>query len=193
MAERARNPRVQRRSPLLLRHAEPEVASGVCYGQLDVPLSPRGRAQARALRSAWFTTPDVIFCSDLLRARETVELVFPTASAVRDDSRLRELHMGDWEGQSWDAIHENDPDALASWGSDWMSTSPPGGESGQQLFSRVSEFIDENYRDLASAVIVAHQGSLRAIGCYCQNRPLSELFSLSFSYLAPACLFRGNH
>lgn len=69
-------------------------------GQLDIPLNDQGRAQARALaqrlgQEAW----DVIYASDLLRARETAEISGALLGLeVRTDPRLREVYYGRQEG-----------------------------------------------------------------------------------------------
>ena len=81
---------------VLIRHAESTWnASGRWQGQSDVPLSPRGQLQVRALASRlWELEADRLICSDLQRAQHT-------AMAIGDpepDPRFREIDVGEWAG-----------------------------------------------------------------------------------------------
>ena len=85
----------------LVRHGETAWnAEGRVQGQLDIPLSGTGRAQARAVASALAREAfDAIWSSDLGRVRETAQ---PYAEVSRKEiliSRdLRERHYGDFQG-----------------------------------------------------------------------------------------------
>ncbi|HEX7248989.1 MAG TPA: histidine phosphatase family protein, partial [Burkholderiales bacterium] len=85
----------------LVRHGETAWnAEGRVQGQLDIPLSGTGRAQARAVASALAGEAfDAIWSSDLGRVRETAQ---PYAEVSRKEiliSRdLRERHYGDFQG-----------------------------------------------------------------------------------------------
>ncbi|MEM7692557.1 MAG: histidine phosphatase family protein [Pseudomonadota bacterium] len=181
---------------VLLRHAEPRVAAGVCYGQLDVPLSSSGLTTARQY-SGLLPPPRRLYCSDLERAKESAKLLFPSTKPLIDP-RLREVSMGQWEGRRWDEIHSTDEQRMASWGQNWVAVAPPDGESAQQLFERTEEFLseciltdDETEERGAEGdtVLVAHQGSLRAISCLLAGLSVDHFFSLSFSYLAAFTAF----
>ena len=84
----------------LIRHGETAWnAEGRIQGQLDIPLSDVGLAQARAVARALATESfDVIYASDLTRVRQTVE---PTATRlalpVQLKVALRERHYGMFE------------------------------------------------------------------------------------------------
>ena len=62
---------------ILVRHGESTWnAEELLQGQLDPPLSERGREQSRALAGMLDGVPDDrIVCSDLGRARETADLL----------------------------------------------------------------------------------------------------------------------
>ena len=81
----------------LLRHGEP-ARRDIFYGQHDVPLSPRGFAQARAQAEALAAVPlAAIYSSDLQRAWEGALLVAAHgADRPRPlaDPALREMHLG---------------------------------------------------------------------------------------------------
>jgi len=85
----------------LVRHGETEWnAEGRVQGQLDIPLSTIGLAQAKATAGALAGERfDAIWSSDLVRVRQTAE---PAASLLKKevflDARLRERHYGVFQG-----------------------------------------------------------------------------------------------
>jgi probable phosphoglycerate mutase len=88
----------------LVRHGETQWnADGRVQGQLDVPLSPIGLAQARAVAAVLGKERfDAIYSSDLVRVRQTAE---PTCLLLRQepflDKRLRERHYGIFQGLTY--------------------------------------------------------------------------------------------
>jgi broad specificity phosphatase PhoE len=69
-------------------------------GHADTPLNEKGRAQSAALAAALASRRiDLIYSSDLARARETAEIVGAVLGLeVRLDRRLREVDVGEWSG-----------------------------------------------------------------------------------------------
>ena len=84
---------------LLVRHGETDWNRlGRWQGHSDTPLNARGREQAREL-APQLDGVDVVYSSDLARARETAEILAEELGAdVRLDARLRERGFGAWEG-----------------------------------------------------------------------------------------------
>src|ERR671932_2860103 len=80
---------------VIVRHGESTWnAEERLQGQLDPPLSERGREQALALRAAADLSgfpPERTICSDLSRARETAELL--GVRVGRYDARWREIDI----------------------------------------------------------------------------------------------------
>jgi broad specificity phosphatase PhoE len=90
---------------LLVRHGETDWnASGRLQGQTDRPLNARGRSQAKALAEELAGDGiAAVYASDLLRARETAEIVGERLGlTVVIDSDLREKDWGTWEGLTSD-------------------------------------------------------------------------------------------
>jgi probable phosphoglycerate mutase len=89
----------------LIRHAEAVGnAQGRVMGQLDQPLTERGRAQAAAL-GQWLAAQGVrfraVYSSDLVRAADTARAVAAACAAgvaVRLEPDLREVGRGAMEG-----------------------------------------------------------------------------------------------
>jgi len=134
--------------------------AGRIQGHADIPLSDAGLARMMTLRLP-FACPR-IYCSPLLRARQTAE-----ALALREpilDARLREQNWGDWEGLTRDEIlARHGADAFLNVGSTrGEEFRPSGGESTGELHARVSAFLKDAAADDSDAVVVAHLGVVRA-------------------------------
>lgn len=103
-------------------------------GQTDIPLNETGRKQALALAERlkderW----DLVYSSDLSRAKETAEIVAETLGlSVHTDIRLREKGFGEIEGLTMD-------DRLERWGQDWP-TLAQGIESEASVVERAVSF-----------------------------------------------------
>ncbi|MGA4508473.1 histidine phosphatase family protein [Propionibacteriaceae bacterium G1746] len=97
---------------ILLRHGQTDWnAEGRFQGQHDVPLNDVGIGQAETAGRALATLrPEVIYCSPLGRTRQTAEpLARITGLEPIFDDRLKEIHVGTWEGLSWQQVDELEP------------------------------------------------------------------------------------
>ena len=93
----------------IVRHGETAWnAEGRVQGQLDIPLSPTGHAQARALAQVLAQERfDVVYSSDLTRVRQTAEpLLQLLRKKVHLDERLRERHYGIFQGVTYSEVRE---------------------------------------------------------------------------------------
>ena len=148
---------------LLTRHGETDWnAQHRWQGQSDPPLNERGREQARAL-AAELDGFDVVYASDLARARETAEIV-AQGREVRVDERLRERRFGRWEGLTRDEIGNRFADELAR----WRSGDGPGAADAEPFdafAARVGAFLQDvvSRHPDETVLIVAHGGTIRAI------------------------------
>ena len=128
---------------LLTRHGHSLAGDVVLGGQIDVSLSPRGCAEADALRRRLAGIHiDRIISSPLLRALETAQAV-ATGRPVQVDDRLRELDYGRWESLTYDEIDARDPGLRALWDQDPAATHSPGGESGDDVAARALGFLTD--------------------------------------------------
>src|SRR5919202_2469674 len=118
---------------ILVRHGESTWnAEERLQGQLDPPLSERGREQSRALAAIADGVPDDrVVCSDLTRARETAELI--GLRPARFDPRWREIDIGSWGGKTAAEI-DAQGETLTNWrggprraphGESWGAVPPP--------------------------------------------------------------------
>jgi probable phosphoglycerate mutase len=126
---------------LLTRHGNAAAGDVVLGGRLDIPLTPAGHAEARALaRRLAGIRIDRIVSSPMLRALETARTI-ASGRPVEIDERLRELDYGRWEGLTRAEIDVRDPELWARWEGDPATTHPPGGESGEELAARALGFL----------------------------------------------------
>lgn len=152
----------------LIRHGETAWnADGRFQGQQNTPLNEAGRTQARitarALADQHF---DALYTSDLARAAQTAELIAaPHGLPSCPDDRLREVSFGEWEGLALPEIAVRWPELIAAWRADLLRTRPPGGETLEELQTRINAAVRDIHRRLPDGhvAIVAHGGSLRAI------------------------------
>jgi broad specificity phosphatase PhoE len=135
----------------------------IIAGQLDSELTKRGIADARSVaKSIGRSDFDVIYCSDLKRARETAQVIVDAlniACTMTFSPLLRELDYGQYI---------NHPVTEAFDALDYKVVQDqryPGGESFQDLEKRIARFAGwfcaqtEGKRVL----IVAHAGSIRML------------------------------
>jgi broad specificity phosphatase PhoE len=90
---------------LLVRHGETDWnAEGRLQGHTDRPLNDHGRSQAKDLAERLAGEgADAIYTSDLVRAKETAEIVGERLGlTVVVDPDLREKDWGTWEGLTGD-------------------------------------------------------------------------------------------
>src|SRR4051794_31240105 len=150
---------------LLVRHGETEWnRAGRWQGHSDTPLNDAGREQARKL-AAELSDVDVVYSSDLARARETAEILAqPLGLEVRVDPHLRERGFGAWEGKTSAEIEAEFGEEHAR----WLAGAAHGAEDAEpfsDFATRVRAFVDdvlEEHPD-QTVLIVAHGGSVRAV------------------------------
>jgi broad specificity phosphatase PhoE len=165
---------VRVRRLVMLRHGQTEWNAGNrMQGQLDAELSALGRDQAVAVAEVLAKRhPLLIVSSDLRRAYDTaVELTERTGSPLVVDGRLRETHLGDWEGMTHGEVDAAAPGARVAWRND-ATWAPHGGESRVDVARRslplIAELVDsqpdwgtdESDRPV---VLVAHGGLIAAL------------------------------
>jgi broad specificity phosphatase PhoE len=151
----------------LVRHGETEWSrSGRHTGRTDIPLTPAGEHQARALGRHLAGRPfALVLTSPLSRARETCRLAgYADAAQVTDD--LREWDYGVYEGRTTADIRVEQP----GW-SIW--TSPVlDGESVEQVGDRARRVIDRVESAGGDVAIFAHAHILRILAvCWIGQPP----------------------
>lgn len=116
---------------------------------------------------------DRIICSDLLRTRQTCNIIFGDKEIIEYDARLREINNSVFYGQYR-------KDLKARYGDEYvnncrlMNYAPYGGESSESLLERTKSFMKDIEMDTSSSniAVVTHGGTMRGLLCYVLDMPL---------------------
>lgn len=150
---------------VLIRHGEtPWTIAKRYQGTTDIPLSPQGIRQAKAIaRALRPLVPTRLYTSTLRRARETARKV-ARELGLRPvtDARLNEINFGEWEGRYYQRLSQEAGAKFRQW-REGKLTRPPGGESVGSLRQRVDRFLKEVLRNYPeeTVAIVSHGGPIK--------------------------------
>jgi broad specificity phosphatase PhoE len=128
-----------------------------------VPLDATGRAQAAALaEQALAYEFAALWCSPLLRARETADVVGRAIGLTpREDTRLMETDAGEWTDRSFAEVQAQAPEEFARFKGGDPTFAFPGGESFAAQGVRVAGAFHDIKRTEAPALVVCHGGVIR--------------------------------
>ncbi len=154
----------------MMRHGEAEQnIRGILNSKLETNhyrLTEKGKKQVLAaakkiMRRLAGGKIDIIFSSDLLRAKETSEMIVDSLKIGRDkiffDKRVREVNFGTFDGKTSQEYRNY----FSSY-KERFEKNPPVGENFSQLKNRVSEFlydIDKKYSN-KNILIVSHEAPI---------------------------------
>ncbi|RZJ15118.1 MAG: phosphoglycerate kinase [Acidovorax sp.] len=153
----------------LVRHADPLVAPGTCYGALDIPADATATRAAAQRLAAALPPQAAVFHSTLQRCEQlaqSLQALRPDL-ASKPDARLREMNFGTWEGQAWDAIPRADIDA---WTAAFASYRPGGGDNLASVLARVADALrshcdtaQRTHEPAQDVVWITHAGVIRCV------------------------------
>jgi broad specificity phosphatase PhoE len=133
-------------------------------GQLPVRLDDVGRRQAGELaeRAAEHGFA-ALWCSPLLRARETGDIVARRIGLqLREDARLMETNAGDWTDRLFTDVQAEAPELFAKFVAGDPSFAFPGGESFAEQEERVASALDQVEEGTPPVLVVCHGMVIRA-------------------------------
>lgn len=145
----------------LVRHAQPLIPHGICYGQLDIQADPIATQQVANNLAALLPLKARLYSSSLQRARQLSQALKERRKdlSLTFDARLNEMAFGTWEGVAWDAIPKA---AFDAWTADFDTHRFGGAQSLHEVLVRVGQAL--NTVDLTQDVIwVTHAGVIRAV------------------------------
>jgi 2,3-bisphosphoglycerate-dependent phosphoglycerate mutase/probable phosphoglycerate mutase len=171
---------------VLVRHGETDYnAAGRMQGHLDSELTERGREQIR--RAAPVLAgydPARLISSDLTRAALTAERVGEACELpVKLDPRLRETHLGEWQGLTLAEVEDGWPGLIAQWRAD-PGWAPPGGESRVDVAARVTPLVEELVQEMSddppeTVLLFTHGGLIASLTCALMGLPTSTWTALA--------------
>jgi alpha-ribazole phosphatase len=175
----------------LVRHAQPMIASGICYGHLDVPAELEATrqaaksfaislAQARQKNATSLNVqPILIYVSDLQRAQQLAgELLLALNDVtswgdvhLQTDRRLNEMDFGIWEGKAWTEIPKT---SIDQWSADFAQYKFGGKESSQDVIDRVLAAYQTTWEqaqtcNTSDVIWITHAGVIRALSYLQKN------------------------
>ena len=154
----------------LVRHGQTDWnLEGRYQGQSDVPLNENGLAQAKSLTEQLKgQTFSAIYSSDLMRARQTAELIAKMLGiTMQIEPRLREINQGEWEGVLVDDIKARYAEIWSQRTVDPANVRPPGGETVGEVATRVYAALDDIARLFPTehVLVVSHGLSIATAIC----------------------------
>ncbi len=150
-------------------------------GRTDIPLNEEGRQMAAAAgkeyQDIYF---DICFCSPLIRAKETAQLVLKGRDIpVLYDDRLKEMSFGIYEGIE-NSFQIPDCPINVFFQNPERYTGVEGGESMEELFARTGSFlkemIDPALKENKDVLIVGHGAMNSSIVCQVKNIPVERFW-----------------
>ena len=153
---------------ILVRHAQPLVAPGVCYGALDVPAELSATQDAAHALAQSLPQHAQLWVSPLQRC----ELLALTLKGLRPDltyktdARLAEMNFGCYEGQRWADIPAV---AYETWTADFWQHRFGGAESLADVMARVADAWAAAQACSPAPVWVTHAGVIRAASLLAQG------------------------
>lgn len=180
---------------ILLRHGQSQWnLENRFTGWVDVPLSPKGEAEARAagekLRGRKI---DKLYTSVLKRAEDTARLAFETAGIANvpqeRDAALNERMYGDLQGLNKAEAAKKFGDAQVHQWRRSYDVKPPGGESLADTAARVLPYweakILPDLRAGRNVLVAAHGNSLRALVMHLDGLDHEQVLKLEIPTGAP--------
>ncbi len=149
----------------------------ISSGWKDVELSELGIQQSKEMGERFKDIKiDLICCSDLRRAVDTVKIAFGDKYLIIVDKRLRELNYGDFNGKPSDVVepmkkkHIKEP--------------YPKGESYEQAVARAQEFykeLREKYPDKI-VLVVGHRATQYGLDTLVDGKTIEECLNAPFKW-----------
>ncbi len=152
---------------------EAEIASG----WKDVELSELGVQQAKELGETFKDIKiDLICCSNLKRAVDTVKIAFGDKYPIIADKRLRELNYGDF--------NDKPSEVVGLMKRERIKEPFPNGESYEQTMVRVQDF----YRELKknhpekTILVVGHRATQYGLDTLAGGKTIEDCLSIPFKW-----------
>lgn len=145
----------------LVRHAQPLIDAGICYGRLDLAAHADATAECAAELAAQLPAGLRVIASPLQRCEQLAQALHAlrTDLAYKTDAKLQEMDFGCWEGRAWTDI---DRDELQAWTTDFAGyAAGHDGESVTTFMRRIASAFDA-LQGQGDTLWITHAGVIRA-------------------------------
>lgn len=167
----------------IMRHGKTDWnAKHKLQGRTDIPLSEEGRKMAEdAGKECSNVHFDICYCSPLIRARETAEIVLKGRNIpIISDDRLKEMCFGIYEGtENSFQIPDCPINVLFHHPESYLAVE--NGESLEELYARTGSFLKEIIEPALEQgkdiLIVGHGAMNSSIVCQVKNIPVEKFWS----------------
>lgn len=145
----------------LVRHAQPLIAPGVCYGQLDVAPEPQATQDCAQALAKVLPAQTRVISSPLQRCEQLAQELIGLRPdlMLKVDRRLQEMNFGEWEGRAWNEIARSELETWTQHFADHRAGQQ--GESVAQFMARVASIFDE-LPTSGDTLWITHAGVIRA-------------------------------
>lgn len=167
----------------LVRHTQPDIASGICYGRLDLDVAADFNQKAKAI-SAYLKQQDCqqVISSPAKRCLRLAQYIATNNElTLNQDPAWLEFNFGEWEGKSWQQIGQAQIDA---WQRNLLHFTMPNGDCLQQFDLNVVKAwrqLVAQSRDKRIA-LVTHAGVIRSIVANLLACPVSQSIKIKLDY-----------
>lgn len=168
----------------LTRHGETEWNLARRFqGQLDSPLTERGRLQAEWLQDRLKTIEfSAIYSSCSNRAFDTAKIVRGHRTMpIETRKELMEIMLGNWEGKSIPGIEVDEPEKFHHFWEAPHLYQTETGESFEEVMERSYKVLEEiRSNHTGNVLVVSHGIVLKSLLCRLGGKPLNELWDGAF-------------
>jgi len=130
-------------------------------GRIDQPICASGRELLSVLSLPTCLRDCRWYCSPLLRARQTAELLCLQNFEI--DAALQEMSWGEWEGQILKPLRRKLGEVMRQNERRGLDFCPPGGESPRQVQQRLKAWLVRIASEQGDCAAVTHKGVIRCI------------------------------
>ena len=150
---------------------------------IENPLTPEGIKAAKQISTSLPKRIDVIYTSDLLRTRQTTEIINKSFNTeVVSTPKLREIHFGSLTGDTWDEIaKKKGKEFVDNYLEQKYNFHAFSGESFQDVKKRVLEVLEEIKQKYygKKVLLVTHGGIIRFLQYNLQNKTHASIHNIS--------------
>lgn len=148
----------------MIRHGETEDNVKRIYSRDNTKLTSKGIKQIkntkREIKDLNFSK---VYYSPLVRTEETIKYLELQGIA---EKRIQEIDFGIFTGGNYKTNLKNYPVETQLWTDNPITYKIPEGESVEEVYNRLKEFLEELIEKDESVLLITHEGIIRLVCCW---------------------------